>query len=395
MNIKTESHKILSTSIFNLYSSCDSFSLDAFILHTIETLMELERAEYLKSLKAFALRDKGNGFYNRNFKSLLKSQLRINVPRTRSGEFNPATIELIRSNSEQVQELSLSLYKKGMTSRDISDLLQEIFGEKISKSSISNLARSFHEVRSCWNNSKLEKEYLSIFCDAIYIPVRRGDSYTMEAIYVCYGVRTDYKRELLILESSPQESASIWGEYFESLKSRGVEKIGLVVADGLTGFENQVMTAFPAANVQKCVVHKMRNIAKNIRVKERAEVYQDLKHVFDNFEASSSKENAYLKVEEFCQKWEGKYPRIRRSFIADDFDYYLTYIKYDHKIRRCIYTTHSIESLNSKIKKATRNKLSFEKTQYLLDYLFVVINEFQNNNWMVYPVTTFKFFKLK
>jgi len=357
--------------------------------------MELERDEYLTSLKSSGFNDKANGFYNRNFKSLLQSHLRINIPRTRKGEFNPATIELIKANSNQVQELVLSLYKKGMTSRDISDLLEEIFCEKISKSTISNLAKSFHEVREAWNNSSLEEEYLAVFCDAIYITVRRGDSYAKEAVYISYGVRTDYKRELLILESCPHESASVWGEYLANLKNRGVKKIGLFIADGLVGFEDQVMTIFPGANLQKCVVHKMRNITKHARKQDRKQMNEDLKHVFDNFESTSTKENAYQKVEIFCQNWQRKYPRIKQYFRSDDFDYYLTYIKYDHKIRRCIYTTNSIESLNAKIKKATRNKLSFEKTNYLLDYLFVVINEYQNNNWMVFPVSIFKCCKLK
>lgn len=392
MSNKTESHKILSTSILNLRASCSSFSLDEFLLHTIETLMQLERDEYLASLKSLGVSDKANGFYNRNFKSLLASHLRINVPRTRKGDFSPATIELIKSNSNQVQELALSLYKKGMTSRDISDLLEEIFCEKISKSTISNLARSFHEVREAWNNSALEAEYLTVFCDAIYITTRRGDSYSKEAVYIGYGVRKDYKRELLILESSPHESSSVWGEYLEKLKKRGVKKVGLFIADGLSGFEDQVMTIFPGANLQKCVVHKMRNITKHVQKKDRKRMNEDLKHVFNNFESNSTKEDAYLKVELFCKVWQKKYPRIKQYFKREDFDYYLTYIKYDYRIRRCIYTTNSIESINAKIKKATRNKLSFEKNDYLLDYLFVVINEYQNNNWMVYPVSIFKYF---
>jgi transposase-like protein len=108
-----------------------------------------------------------------------------------------------------------------MTSRDISDLLADFFGEKISKSSVNNLAKSFHDIRQAWAKSSLEKTYKVIYCDAIYITVRRDDSYAKEAVYIAYGVREDNTRELLILESSPTESAAIWGEYFNQLKSRG------------------------------------------------------------------------------------------------------------------------------------------------------------------------------
>jgi putative transposase len=387
-------NNLLSCSIKNLRSACSSFSLDEFLLSTIEILMQIERDEYLQSLKSQDAPDKANGFYNRNFKSLLKSHLRINIPRTRRGEFSPATIELISTNQDQVRELVLSLYKKGMTSRDISDLLSEFFAEKISKSSISNLAKSFYEIRKAWLNSNLEEEYLAVYCDATYITVKRGNKYAKEAVYISYGVRKDLRRELLILESEPTEAASIWDDYFKNLKQRGVKKIGLMVADGLTGFEDQLMKNFPGAELQKCAVHKMRNVTKKVAPKDKKPMYEDLKEIFDNFEEKSSQKDAYLKVDKFCNKWKNKYENIHKYFMPEDFDYYLTYIKFNHKIRRSIYTTNAIESLNSKIKKATRNKLSFEKSQYLLDYLFTVIKEFQDNNWMVYPVSKFKDFKL-
>lgn len=391
-NNKSELKNLVTSSLINLRDASNSFSLDEFLLHTVEVLMQIEREEYLTSVKNSGNYDKSNGFYNRNFKSLLQNHLRINVPRTRDGNFSPATIELVKASNEQVQDLVLSLYKKGMTSRDISDLLSEFFCEKMSKTSINNLAKSFSEIRDCWNNSALSEEYLTVFCDALYITVRRGDCYAKEAVFIAYGVRKDYKRELLILESSPVESTTIWQEYFKQLRQRGVKKISLIVADGLRGFEEQVMINFPGAELQKCVVHKMRNITKHVSPKDKAEMSKDLREVFDNFDKDSSKKEAYTKVDRFIASWESRYPKIKNYFRKEDFDYYLTYIKYDHRVRRMIYTTNSIESLNAKLKKATRNKLSFENEKYLLDYLFVIIKEYQDSNWMVFPVSNFKFF---
>jgi transposase-like protein len=390
---KSSIDNLLKNSLFNLREASSPLGLDEFILRTIEILMQIEREEHLKAMKSQDVNDKSNGYYNRNFKSLLQNHLRINIPRTRNGNFNPTTIELVKASNDQVHELVLSLYKKGMTSRDISDLLSDFFCEKLSKSSISNLARTFADIRLAWNNSKLEEEYLVVFCDAIYITVKRGGRYSKEAVFIAYGVRKDYKRELLILESSPVESSVAWDEYFKQLKERGVKHIDLIVADGIKGFENQVMVNFPNSNLQKCVVHKMRNVTKHVSPKDKKEMYQDLKHVFDNFDHDASTDKAYKKSDEFCNKWEFKYPSINKYFKKEDFDYYLTYIKYNHNVRRYIYTTNSIESLNAKIRKATKNKLSFEKTDYLLDYLFVIIKEYQDNNWMVFPVNNFRFLK--
>ena len=165
-NTKNQVKSILTKSLFNMREASRSLSLDEFILNTIESLMQIEREEYLEAAKS-------NGFYKRNYRSLLKNHLQINIPRTRDGNFSPATIELVKASNEQVQDLVLGLYKKGMTSRDISDLMADFFGEKISKSSVNNLEKSFHDIRKAWEKSALEKTYKVIYCDAIYTTVRR------------------------------------------------------------------------------------------------------------------------------------------------------------------------------------------------------------------------------
>ena len=144
---KNQVKSILTKSLFNMREASRPLSLDEFILNTIESLMQIEREEYLEAAKTQGLSDKSNRFYKRNYRSLLKNHLQINIPRTRDSNFSPATIELVKASNEQVQDLVLGLYKKGMTSRDISDLLFDFFGEKISKSSVNNLAKSFHDIR--------------------------------------------------------------------------------------------------------------------------------------------------------------------------------------------------------------------------------------------------------
>jgi len=379
--------KILESSIKNLRSSLTELSLDQFLASTIDSLMEIERGEYLEQAKV-----KGNGFYGRASNSLRKNCLQINVPRTRTGEFSPNTLELVKINQEQVNELCLSLYKKGMTSRDISDLIKEMFGEGVSATKITNLAKVFHKFRDAWENSQLDKHYLVSFCDCIFITVRRGDSYSREAIYVSYGVRTDFKREILALSINPTEGASEWGQIFEKLKKRGIEKIDLFVADGLSGLEEEIHRVFSESKFQKCVVHKMRNILNKTRPKDKVAMAEDLKEVFDNFSSDSTTEKALKKADKFCKKWKDKYPNLKRFFQEETIEYYFTYIDFNPKVRRMIYTTNSIENLNRIIRKATKNKLSFESPDNLLDYVFMITKEFEEKNFMKYPVSNFKYF---
>lgn len=396
---KNNSKKILEASLKNLRASMNNMSLDTFLASTIDSLMEVERGEYLEKVKGKGknnneIKDKGNGFYGRAFKSLSKNCLTINVPRTRTGDFSPDTLELVKISQEQVNDLCLALYKKGMTSRDISDLIKEMFGNGISATKITNLAKVFHKFRQAWNNSKLEKRYKVIFCDCVFITVKREDSYTREAVYIAYGVREDNRRELLTLAINPTEGATTWGELLDDLKNkRGVKEIDLIVADGIEGLENEVHRIFPKIQFQKCVVHKMRNILNKTRPKDKTEMAKDLKDLFDNFSENSTTKKALKKAETLINKWRKKYPKISRFFKEDRIEYYFTYIKYNPKVRRMIYTTNSIENINKIVRKATKNKLSFETPDSLLDYIFMIIKEFEEKNLMKYSVHDYKYFK--
>ncbi len=383
-------NKVLETSLVSLRNSMSNWSMDEFIVSTIESLMTVERNEYLKKARTG---DKGNGFYLRAFKSFSQDCLTINVPRTRKGVFTPDMLELVKLGQSRIDEMCLSLYRKGMTSRDISEIVEELFGDSISATKITNLSKVFNDFRKAWLNSKLDNYYKVIFCDCMFITVRRGDSYSREAVYIAYGVKNDNTRELLTLEVNPTESSTLWGEFFDDLKNkRGVRNIGLVVADGINNLENEVHRVFPKSNFQKCVVHKMRNILNKTRPKDKREMADDLKVLFNNFSENDTIEKAEQKLEIFLDKWKIKYPNMYRFFKEGKIEYYFTYIKYDHRIRRMLYTTNSIENLNKQIRKATKNKLSFESPQTLLDYVFMVIKKFEDKKWSKFPVYNYKYF---
>lgn len=384
---KTRSEVFLESAVKTMRAALSDMSMEQFVMQNMQTLFGLEREEYLEK----ATEDKGNGYYSRSLQALMKNGIMINVPRTRNSGFAPIALQLFKMNQDQVNELVLTLYKKGMTTRDISDVMTDFFGDSVSHTTVANLAEQFHGIREAWEHSTLDATYHAIFCDCIFITVRRGDSYEKEAVYIAYGVTGRNTRELLALSISPTESMTVWKELFSSLKERGVHDVALVIADGITGMEDAVMEAWRKTKLQKCVVHKMRNVLADIRPKDKAAVANDLKEVFNNFDAHATKEEAYKKVERFCATWREKYRTIDRHFNAKTLDYYFTYIEYPPEVRRMIYTTNSIENLNKHIRKGTKNKLSFESPERLLDYVFIIMKEFEHKNWSRFPVHQFSF----
>jgi len=398
--INSTTTKLLSKSIKNLRENLTELSLDTFLKQTLETVMQIEREEYLEGLnnlnsQGSSKRDKSNGYYGRAFNNLSKNSMIINIPRTRSGTLSLNTLELLKIGRDKLDEITLCLYKKGMTFEDIRSFLDEIFDSSVSPSTISELTKTFNQFRLAWQNSQLEKRYLCVFCDVIFVTVKRGNSYSKEGIFVAIGVREDNKRELLVLDINPTEGAKAWHEFLTDLRDkRGVEKIDLLVADGLNYLEDELAKVYPETHFQKCVVHKMRNILTKTKPKDKPEVAEDLKEVFNNFESTDTIAKAMEKMSKFLLKWEKTYPSFKNQMKEGNIEYYFTYISFHPRVRRMIYTTNSIENLNRQIRKATKNKLSFESPENLLDYLFMIIKDFEEKNYMKYPVSDYKYFGL-
>ena len=386
---KSKCFQLLTSSIENLYDHQQEFDITEFSLKTLEILMHLERKNYLEEIASRGLKDIGNGSYPRNFRCLSDKSLVIEVPRTRSGAFSPVVLTMLDKSKETINRLALGLYKKGLSTRDISSLLEEFYGENISYAKISNLAEEFHALRTAWQGEKLDEYYKVIYCDCQFQNLRRGDSYSKEAVHLIYGVDSNNYRRLLHLSVNPTESSKSWRLSLEDLKKRGLEEVDLVIADGVQGLEGELLQIFPGSNLQKCVTHKKRGILLRTRPKEKQEMSEDLKEVFDNFDKDSSIEAAKDKLERYIRKWESKYPGIRRHFGEEVVDYYFTYLKYEASIRGYLYTSNGIENLNRQIRKATKHKVSFEKEDRLLDYIFVVVKDYERNNWGKYPVSHF------
>ena len=266
----------------------------------------------------------------------------------------------------------------------------DYFGESMSHDVVNNLADSFHEIRTNWEQRPLDAYYKAVYCDALYVSLKRGDNYSKEAVYVMYGVKDDNTRELLLLEVNPTEGSGMWGEYFTQLKKRGVEEIDLIIADGLVGFADAAKQVYSTSDIQRCVVHLERNLLRKVKPRDKATFAYDLKELFNNFDKDSSKEKAYKKLKDFHSTWKNSYSASIDKLLDEGFiDDYLTYIAYPVSVRRMIYTTNSIENLNRQTRKVTKTKVNFAKESNLLDLIYMVIKDFEGNNWQKYPVTAF------
>jgi transposase-like protein len=381
--------KMIFAGMGNLFKSQDVLNLDQFSITVLESLMLLEREEYLKGKSGEG--DIGNGTYPRTFSSLRTNCLQIQVPRSRNGKFKPVVLELLTQSQAEVNNLALLLYRKGLSSRDISSIMEEYFGENLSKDTISNLSESFHEIRQKWESEELDAYYKVVYADALFVSLKRGNSYSKEAVYLMYGLKDDNTRELLLLEVNPTEGSSVWGEYFAKLKARGVCQIDLIVADGLVGFSEAARRHFPEADFQKCVVHLQRSILSKVRPRDKEAFAHDLREIFNNFDNESSKVDALSKAKQFARSVQSTYPAISDKFANEEYLLeYLTYVDYPCGVRRMIYTTNSVENLNRQIRRVTKTKVTFDKESNMLDLIFMIIKDFESCNWQRYSVISFQ-----
>ena len=242
--------------------------------------------------------------------------------------------------------------------------------------------------------SRINKDayYKVIYCDALFTSLKRGSSYSQEALPIIYGVKEDNTREVLLLEVNPTESSSVWEEYLESLKHRGVEQVDLIVADGLPGFSQVTRKHFPGTDIQRCVVHLQRGLLSKVRPKDKAAFSGAIKEAFNNFDKSSSQELAREKLQEVARKWEGSYGSVVKKLTDEEFIHdYLTYLCYPVEVRGQLYTPHSLENLTRPIRGVTKSKVSFAKSENLLDLVYMVVKDFESNNWQKYAVNNFQY----
>lgn len=332
---------------------------------SLEAMMRAERQEHNSSSS-----DVSNGFRSvRTFG--YGQQLRLSVPRTRNSSFYPVLLGVLRNQDEESKRVAFKLYGAGLTTEQVGEVFEDIYGEHYSTSQVSRMFDYAREEVKIWLERNLDDYYPVIYIDATYISTRRVDSVSKEAYYTILGVKADRTREVLAVVNFPTESATAWKGIFENLKKRGVSQIDLVVCDGLSGIENAICSTFSNAQIQLCVVHLERNVLKHIKPKDKQEVGSDLKEVFETGIKSDKIEIAWKRWNEFIEKHAKKYPSLK-SYLTERYRLYFTFYQYDYRMRNMVYTTNWIERLNRDYKRTTKMRGALpnpEATILLLGYV--------------------------
>ena len=325
-----------------------SGSFEAVMKLCLETLMKGEREVHNDMYG-----DLSNGYRLRKTYGKGK-MLELKVPRSRYGQFYPVILGLLKDEEEECRKLAYSLYGAGLTTEQVGEVFEKIYGRSYSSSQVSRMFDYARQEVSQWLDRPLEEYYPIIYIDAVFIPVRRVDSVSKEAFYTVLSVKPDRTREVLTIANLPTESSQGWQEVIGGLKSRGVKEIGLVVCDGLKGIENAIFEHYPMARVQLCTVHLERNVLKHVRPKDKKAVAKEFREVFRISENKYSKTEARSNWEAFTQKWGRLYSAIGKMGRKETMEWYFTYLEYDYRIQSMIHSTNWIERLNRDYKRTTR-----------------------------------------
>lgn len=337
--------------------ACEEDGYHQLLTLAFEAMMKAERSEHNRLEQ-----DVGNGYRNRKAFGQGKA-LELRIPRSRSGQFYPILLGLLRNQEEESRQMAFSLYGAGLTTAQVGELFEQFYGQGYSKSSVS---RMFDEARaevSTWLDRPLEGYYPILYIDATFIPTRRLDSVSKEAYYTILGVKSDRTREVLSVINTPTESATGWHEALRGLRQRGVSEVGLVVSDGLAAIEDAVASVWGQTAHQLCAIHLQRHTLSKVKPAHKAAVAEGLKEVFVTGDPSDNVEKGWNRFRSFCERWSGKYPSIGKMALNERYMMYFTYLGYDYRIRSMIYSTNWIERLNRDYKRTTRMRGALPDSQ--------------------------------
>lgn len=351
----------------------------------LNAMMLAERHEHLLGDN----KNKGNGFRPGSVFGF-GHQIDLQIPRDRLSSFTPTILALFRDQEQYIKEISFSLYSKGLTTRDISDVMETIYGKSYSKSKISNISQSFYEQMSAWRNRDLDNHYLAFYIDGLHTKLKRGDKYANECFYIILGLKEDMRREIVAIVNFPTESSHSWGLIFEDLKDRGLESVGIIVSDDLKAIGKAIETSFPGTAHQNCITHLLRNLMSHVRREDKGEMATDFKDVLNPTDPNHTIELAYEKLESFKNKWREKYKSFGRYLDKKDWSTFFTFLNYDTQIRRMIYTTNWIERFNKSARRTLKIRGAFPNEESVLALITSVAIEKTENHY-AYPIHNFKF----
>ena len=306
-----------------------------------------------------------NGYSKKTVKSELGA-VELNIPSDRNGEFEPKILPKYQRNITGIEEKIMALYAAGMTTRDISEQVKNLYDVELSAEMVSNITNRIMPIVTEWQNRPLEKTYSFVFMDAIHFKVRDDKHIIIKSAYVVLGVNMDGEKEVLGIWIGANESSKFWLSVLNDLRNRGLQNVLVFCIDGLSGFKEAIGSVYPFAKIQRCIIHQLRASMKYIPHKDKKAFAKDLKAVYGSINEDLALENLNFAKE----KWGSKYPNAIKSW-EDNWDNLITFFVFPDYIRRIIYTTNAIESLNSQFRKVTKTKLIFPNDESLMKMLYL------------------------
>ena len=336
----------------------------------VQVMLENEMSNHLgfeKGSKApKETENRRNGYSNKKVKSTF-GELLLSVPRDREDDFEPIVIEKhSRELSSDIEKKIISMYAKGMSTRDISDHINEIYGFELSAESVSRITATILEQAKEWQARPLDSIYPFLFLDAVHYSVRTNGKVVKRAAYVVLGINLKGKKDVIGIYIGENETSKFWLQVLSDMKTRGVKDILISSIDGLPGFSEAIRTVFPKAEVQRCIVHQIRNTLKNVPWKDRKTLAKDLKLIYN----SSTEEQGFIELEKIEEKCGNQYIYALSSW-RNNWSELSTFFKYTPEIRKIMYTTNIIESLHMQLRKVSKTKTVFPTDESLMKILYL------------------------
>lgn len=323
-----------------------------------------------------------NGYSNKTVKGE-NGEVDIQVPRDRSGTFEPQIVPKRQTRFDGFDDKIIAMYARGLSVEDIQCQLQELYEVDISSSLISTVTASVLDDVKAWQSRVLDSMYPILYLDCIVVKIREDKRIINKAVYLALGVNREGQKELLGMWISQNEGAKFWLSVLTELKNRGLSDVLICCVDGLTGFPEAITSVYPAAKIQVCIIHMVRNSLKYVSWKDRKALAADLKAIY----GAKILEEAELALNNFSEKWDSKYPSISQSWLRK-WENLTTFFAYPADVRKAIYTTNAIESMNMTLRKVIKNKRVFPNDESVFKLLYLAINNI-SKKWTM-PIHNWK-----
>ncbi len=336
----------------------------------VQVMLENEMSNHLgfdKNSKApKETSNRRNGYSDKKVRSTF-GELLLSIPRDREDEFEPVVVEKhSRELSSDIENRIISMYAKGMSTRDISDHIKEIYGFDLSAESVSKITETIMEQAKEWQARPLDSVYPFLFLDAVHYSVRTNGKVVKRAAYVILGINLEGKKDVIGIYIGENETSKFWLQVLTDMKSRGVKDVLISSIDGLPGFSDAIRAVFPKAEVQRCIVHQIRNTLGNVPWKDRKTLAQDLKAIYN----APTEEQGFIELEKIEEKWGSKYIYALKSW-RNNWSELSTFFKYTPEIRKMMYTTNAVESLHMQLRKVSKTKTVFPTDDSLVKILYL------------------------